>query len=289
VVSRAVDPSRRHFLALSLVALSCRKLRAPVGRPVPGIAPAGRIVSLSPSITDSLFALGAGDRVVGISNLCDLPAAARLPRVGTMVVPSFEAIMALRPDALVAVEGPVRDEVIARLQAAGVRVYALRFESLADVRAAMPKLATLGARPGAATELLGSIDAGLAGVRRSLEGRARPRVIAVCAQTPLVVAGPASWIGELMTLAGGDNPVRSNNTYPVWSLEQVMSQVPELILDLTSPAAPLAEAWAGQTGIPAVTAGHVRRIDDLVVRRQGPRVVDAVRRLVGAIHPGVTL
>lgn len=254
-----------------------------------GVEAARRIVSLSPAMTESLFALGAGDRVVGVSNLCDLPAGRQLPRVGTMVAPSFEAISSLRPDALVAVEGPLCDAVIARLRGTGVRAYAPRFESVADVKGALPMLATLGGRPGAALDLTRSIDAGLARVRSAVEGRPRRRVIAVCAQSPLVVAGQSSWVGELVALAGGDNPVRSSSTYPIWSVEQVMSAVPEVIVDLTGAAPPLSASWASQTAIPAVATGSVRRVDDAFVRRQGPRVVDAVRVLARAIHPGVTL
>ncbi len=253
------------------------------------MAPARRIVSLSPSVTESLFALGAGDRVVAVSNLCDLPPGRRLPRVGTMVAPSFEAITALRPDALVAVEGPLCDAVVARIRSSGARAYAPRFESVADVRGALPMLAALGGRPDAADRLLRALDEGMAGLRRALEGRPRRRVIAVCSQAPLVVAGQSSWVGELLTLAGGDNPVRSASPYPVWSVEQVMSAVPEVIVDLTGASPPLSESWSGQTVIPAVATRSVPRVDAPLVRRQGPRMVDAARALARAIHPGVTL
>lgn len=284
-----VDRSRRLFLCASLLALACRKIAPQGGVAAPGVTAARRIVSLAPPITDTLFALGVGERVVGVSQLCDLPAAARLPRVGTMVTPSYDAIVALRPDAIVAVEGPVRDEVIARLRDAGIRPYAPRFETLSDVRAALPTLATLGGRPAAAATLRASIDAGLARVRNALQGRPRPRVIAVCAQTPLVLAAQSSWVGELLSLAGGDNPVRGNSAYPIWSVEQVMSQVPEVVIDLSGAEPALAAAWAEQRAIPAVATGRVRRLDGPLVRRQGPRVVDAVRALAAVLHPGVAL
>lgn len=251
--------------------------------------PARRIVSLSPAVTESLLALGVGDRLVGVSSLCVLPEGRALPRVGTMVSTSFEAIAALRPDALVAVEGPLRDEVIARLHASGVRAYAPRFESVADVRRCLPTLASLAGRPEAATELMRSIDAGLANVRTALERRPRRRVLAVCSTSPLVVAGTSSWVGELLALAGGDNPVRSSSPYPLWSMEQVMSTVPEVVIDLTGASPPLADAWASNAAIPAVATRSVRRVGDGLVRRQGPRIVDAVRALARAIHPEVTL
>lgn len=253
------------------------------------VQPASRIVSLAPAITDSLLALGLGERLVGVSNLCDSPAIARLPRVGTMVAPSFDAIAALRPDAVVAVEGPLRDEVLQRLRTQGVRAYAPRVETVSDVKRALPLLASLGGRPAAASELSASIDQGLSRIARALEGRARPRVVAVCSQEPLVVAAPSSWVGELLSLAGCENPVRHSTPYPIVSVEQVASMVPEALVDLTAPSPSLASAWASQSMIPAVATRRVLRVEDVIVRRQGPRVVDAVRALVRVIHPGVTV
>lgn len=279
---------RRHLLGIAALTLGCGRSRGR-GASATDAAPASRIVSLSPVITDALIALGARGRLVGVSNLCDAPAAAGLPRVGTMVAPSLDAIASLRPDAIVAVEGPLRDDALSQLRARGVRSYAPRVETVADVKRALPLLASLGGRPAAAAELNASIERGLARIARALEARPRVRVVAVCAQEPLVVAAPSSWVGELLSLAGCENPVRHSAQYPIVSVEQVASLVPEAVVDLTAPASPLSRVWSSQTAIPAVATGRVLRVEDPIVRRQGPRVVEAVSALVRALHPGVAV
>ncbi len=271
-----------------------RAPRRPSGRAAmtavdPAAAPARRIITLAPSATEVLFALGAGGRVVGVSSYDDWPPeATRLPRVGAMVNPSFEAIMALRPDAVAGVQGPVDVAVLERLQAAGVRVFFPRAESVAEVLASIEGYAALSGRRDAAAALRASIERDLARARAAVAGRRRPRVLAVFSERPLVTAGPGSWVDELLTVAGGDNVVRAGGRYPSLSLEQLLALAPEVVLDMTwhdDHAAPLAASLARFTTVPAVRDGRVVRAADPMLLRQGPRLGQAALRLAALLHP----
>jgi len=283
-------------LALGAAGCRSRAPRRPVGRAAmssldPSAVPARRIISLVPSATEMLFALGAGPRVVGVSSYDDWPPeATRLPRVGAMVNPSFEAIMALRPDAVAGVQGPIDVAVLERLQAAGVRVFFPRAESIAEVLASIDGYAALSGRREAAATLRASIERDLNRTRAAVASRPRPRVLAVFSERPLVTAGPGSWVDELLTLAGGDNVVRAGGRYPSLSLEQLLVLAPDVILDMTwhdGEAAPLATSLARLTTVPAVRDGRVLRAADPMLLRQGPRLGQAALRLAALLHPEV--
>jgi len=250
-------------------------------------------VSLLPSTTETLFALGLGDRVVGVSTYCDFPPeATRLPRVGAMVNPSFEAIVALRPDALVGVEGPVNLAVLERLQARGVRTVFPRVESIAEVFASLDLFARLAGEAQRAAPVRARIEADLARVAAAVQGRPRPRTLAVFSTRPLVVAGTGSWVDEVLLRAGGVNAAQSRARYPTVSLEQFLAWSPEVILDMTtmsreSPGSDDLRATLSAHGaVPAITAGRLHRLTDTLYVRPGPRVGAAAEGIARVLHPG---
>lgn len=255
-------------------------------------AAARRFVSLVPSTTETLFALGLGDRVVGVSTYCDYPAeATRLPRVGAMLNPSLEAIVALRPDALVGVEGPVNLAVLERLRARGVRTVFPRTESVPEVLDALAVFARLAGEPGRAGPLRVRIEAQLARVEAVVRGRARPRVLMVFSVRPLVVAGRGSWTDAVLTRAGGVNVATGDARYPTVSVEQVLAWAPEVVLDLSTmsteapPDGSLVAALTAHGTVPAVTAGRVHVLTDPRYVRPGPRVGEAAEGIARVLHP----
>jgi iron complex transport system substrate-binding protein len=255
-------------------------------------APARRIVSLVPSATETLFALGAGDRVVGVSAFCDYPPeVTRLPRVGGLVNPSFEAIMALHPDALVGVQGPLNRAVIDRVEAAGVRTLFPKVESVAEVFTSVDAFAQLLGDASAGQALKRRIEAELSAVRRAVQGRPAPRVVAVFAQRPLVVAAAGSWVDEVLTLAGGRNAITAARPYPMISLEQFLAAQPEVVLDLSwqESSGEVALALAPYPTLPAVRDHRIVRITDPAVVRQGPRIGLAARLIARVLHPAAGL
>lgn len=291
---------RRSLLSLALLGLGCRRgsARRPradaprlVAAPDPAGLPARRIVSLNPIATDSLVALGFGDRLVAVSSLCRaLPG---LARVGTMVAPDAAAILALEPDALVGVEGPIATTTLQPVLDTHLRRVFPPTETLEQYLRALDAYATLAGAPEAAAALRQRITEGAARVERAVAGRPRPKVLVVASAAPLVAAGAGSWIDSVVRAAGGENAAQSPNRYPLISPEQVAVWAPALVLDLTpadaTPTVAAAIALAPDDGSPAPAAPRVVRVDGELVRRQGPRYAEAVAAVARVLHPDVAL
>jgi iron complex transport system substrate-binding protein len=278
------DPPRRAVLlaALGLLA-SCKRAAARRGEP-------RRLISLSPSTTEALFALDAGALLVGRSRYCDHPpAVAALPQVGGYTDPNLEAILALRPDLVIGARGPAGPALTQRLETHGISTYFPPTESLAEIEAMMQGL---GERVGRGAEARRWIE-GVRQRRRRIEERLRPtketRVLLLYGVTPIVAAGPGSFADEMLRLAGATNALGPGAAaYPTLSLEQVIALDPALILDAAMMEArdqrSLGGAWSA---VRAVREGHVRPLQSMTVLRPGPRVLDGVEALIQAIHPEV--
>lgn len=253
-------------------------------------APARRVVTLAPSLTEIAFALGRGDRVVGIDAFSrHPPEATRLPRVGGLVDPSFEGVLALSPDLVLLSSSSGRFDQ--RLRSAGVRARVLRCESLADLRRNVAALGRLLEAEPAAVALGARIDRELAEVRRSAAGQPRPRVLYVFDRQPGAVrdvfaAGRKSFLHELLAIAGGDNVLGAEDRGAVSvSHEALLASGAEVIFDATADPAGLTP-WQGLTALPAVRAGRIVAADDPVFTIPGPRVGAVARRMAAVIHPG---
>lgn len=265
-------------------------------------APVKRVVTLTPSLTEIVWALGAGDRVVGVSDYCDYPEeASRRPRVGTFLMPSVEKILALRPD-LVLVDA-VQKEVATALQHAGARVRAVPMNDLNDVRASLVTVGeALGDRREQALVLRGRLDQELL-LLRMLVGRRPPRRVLFVVDRQLgglrglVVAGPGSYLDELLRMAGGENVVSDLKLrYAKIAAETISERRPEVILDAVhiasgpgqSEAAARANAradWKVLGEVPAVQKGAVHVLSGREFVTPGPRLGSALRRLAELIHP----
>jgi len=250
-----------------------------------------RIVSMAPSLTEILFALGVGDRVVGVTTYCNYPPEARgRAKIGGFVNPSVEAIVALEPDlVLVSPAAGNRDSALAA-RAAGVRLEIVPAETLADTYDAIRSVAKLCGVPARGEVLAGAIRERIARVSARVAGA--PRVSALfCLQIdPLIAAGRGTLPAELMELAGAINVVEAER-YPVVGIESILARAPEVILqsrmDTTDPDADAVavEYWNRWTSIPAVRDGRVFVFDGTTSLRAGPRVADAVELLARSLHP----
>ncbi len=265
-----------------------------VGTTVMVDANPGRIVSLSPGATEILFALGAGNRLVGTCSFCDWPAAARAcAKVGDFAHPSLEAILAARPDLIVATGGPQR-ELVFKLRTGRVPVLVLY---PATLEAVFANITTLGRavhreRQAAtlASRLRGRIATLTAGIA-DLPAFARPVVYFEVWADPLMAIGDTSYAGELIRLAGGVNVSRgAAGEYPRLSAETVLAANPGVIIlshcdDPAGPAAAVARR-PGWANLAAVKAGRVYADlnMDLIVR-PGPRLADGLDQLIRRFHP----
>jgi cobalamin transport system substrate-binding protein len=275
---------RRNALAVALLVAGCG------GAPPPRTAgPPARVVSLAPSATEIVYALGVGARLVGVCGQCDRPAeVARVPRVGGYLAPSVEATLAARPDLVIAVPSPGNREAVRAIERAGVRVLVVRDRTLDDLWASISGLADALGVPAEGARLATDLRQRLDGLRARLAGVAPRRVLVVVDHNPLVVVGGGTLQDELITIAGGTNVVRDvGSAWPTITLELVVARAPEVIIDAgMGNEGAAGEMFAGLTTVPAVRDGRIVRLRDDAFFRAGPRVADAAAALADAIHPG---
>ena len=258
-----------------------------------------RIVSLVPSATEMLFAMGAGPRVAAVSSYDHYPPEVeRLPRVGALVDPDVERILSLRPDLVIAYSS--QTDLLAQLGRAGIPVYVYRHGSLADITAGMREL---GIRVGLAEQAraaASAIDRGLADIHTRLAGKRRPRTMLVIGREPqslraINVSGGYGFLHDLLDLAGGDNLFADVKRESMMvATETILARAPEVIIELhySDTASREAEAlerkaWRLLPGVPAVKNGRIYLLygGELVV--PGPRVVLTAQAFARALHPDV--
>lgn len=261
------------------------------GKAVTIQAKPSRIVSTAPSNTEILFALGVGDRVVGVTSLCDYPPeAAALPKVGDFQI-NTEAVMALSPDLVVGYAGA--EEALAPVEAAGAAVLILNPASLENIYA---NINTVGMATGASAEAAALVEKLKTEVQQVADAAAAtgqsPKVFYALDNT-LWTAGPGSFVDELLQVVHaanvgaqqGDGPAQA---YFQFAPEQLLAADPDVILLPNTAYKSIDEfvsdsRWAK---LKAVKEGRVILIDDVVITRPGPRIAEGLKKLLEAVHPG---
>jgi iron complex transport system substrate-binding protein len=279
------------FVVCSAVAgAEAFRVRDMLGREVTLAARPARIVSLVPSVTEILYALGAESVLVGVTDLCDYPAEARTkPRVGGMVAPSLEAIVGLRPDLVVATTEGSREDAIVHLRRLNVPVYLVVAHRVADVTALITRIGELTERQAAAASIVERLAQRIESVKQAVRPLGRPRVLYVLWPEPLIVPGRGAILTELIQLAGGRSITADDaDAWPRYSLESAVAKNPEVILLANHGAGTGAIAmdkWQRLSALPAVKAGRLLSVNGDLLHRYGPRFVDGLEQLARAIHP----
>lgn len=259
---------------------------------------AARIISLVPAVTEMLYAIGAGERVVAVSSYDTYPQeVARLPRVGALLDPNVERILALRPD-LVVVYGS-QDDLKQQLARAGIGVFDYRHAGLPDITTT---IRALGERTGDAARAHAAadrIERGLAAVRARVQGRARPRTMLVFGRERLALrglyaSGGVGFLNDMLEAAGGENIFADVKLQAVQaSTEQIIARRPDVILEIraANSAFPTGDReaelkiWQSLAAVPAVRSGRVEFLFDDRIVIPGPRVVEGTEVLARALHP----
>ena len=273
-----------------------------LGMATAGAAPAAtlRIVSTAPSLTEILFALGLGERVVGVTTYCNYPEEARrVPRIGTYIQPNLETIVSLRPDLVVIESNPIR--LGERLEGLGLKVLELDQRTVSDVFRAIERVGQAAGVPERARALEIRIRAGLEEVGRKAAGRPRRRMAFIVGRTPgalegLIAVGSASYLNELIRMAGGENIFGAVAApYPRVSLEEILARDPEVIVDMgemgrasgmsEAEARRAVELWNRYASITAVRERRVYAVTAALYVVPGPRMADAARELARMLHP----
>jgi iron complex transport system substrate-binding protein len=249
-----------------------------------------RIVTVAPSITELLFAIGAGDRVVGVSRYDDHPPAVKkLPKIGGFLDPNAEAILALTPDLVIGVPNAGNRPALQRVADLGVPVLVVPGNSFADVfhaiRAVGPVMGPEPAKKG--KELEAEIIGELMRLSKKATRLPSSKVAVIYGWNPLVIAGPGSFADTIVAALNGENVVSKGGAYPHWSAEQLVAAQPEVIIDASEVHGALAgqEPWARLTSIPAVKNRRVHPVELGGIFRPGPRIIEGMRLLFGLLHP----
>jgi iron complex transport system substrate-binding protein len=257
--------------------------------PPPNLDHQARIVSLVPSVTETLFAVGAGPQIVGVSQYCDYPPeAAKLPKVGDFIAPNLEAIVGLRPTLVIGVDTASDQRQVRALNALGIPVFMVNDDSVGQVEA---NIVTIGARVGRSAEaarLLTSIRTRIESITARLSGTDRTSVLMVVGHDPLVVVGKGTYLDELLTLAHGENiGEASGQTWPRLSLEYLIAVGPQIILDgqMGSERSVPSSFWGRYPAIPAVREDRVRGYPIDLMLHPGPRIAHALEIIARLIHP----
>jgi len=287
-------------VAMILRRLAMGMLLLAIATGLPAQTKPQHIVSTAPSITETLFALGVGDRVVGVSRFCNFPPEVeKLPRVGSYIKPDVEAIARLAPDLVLLQRSP--SEVTERLNALHIAFIEAPQGTLEDVFTAIQLIAKAAGVPERSAGLIAQIKSSLDGIEAKAKRLPSPRVLVIVDRrqgtlTDLIAVGPNNYVNQILSIAGGNNVLAQSGLpqYPRISLETVLRENPDVIIDLSgtqetesarqaSRTATLA-LWNQNRDLAAVRSGHVYAgtTSSLVV--PGPRTPIAGQRLFDFVH-----
>ncbi len=272
---------------LLCLALVCGACDAREPRPTEAAGPPLRVVSINPSLTAILLALGAGDSLVGIDEVSakQQPELAHLPRVGGLFNPSLEAVAAVGPDVVVVVPSVEQRDFRGRLEELGVRVEVFENIRLEQVLENIARLGGLVGREAEALQRIEAIRAARASAERLTADRPHPKTLVVLQRDPVFVVGSGGFIDELLQVTGAQNlGAAFGEPYPQVAVEWLIDAGPEVLIDMTDePGDPLA-FWSRWPAIPAVAARRVVHLDPQTVTLPGPHLDRAVVSLVEALH-----
>ncbi|MCE5336953.1 MAG: cobalamin-binding protein [Desulfobacteraceae bacterium] len=268
-----------------------REIRDQAGRTVSVPDNPERVVSLAPSVTEIVFALGEGDRLKGVTEHCDFPAAAlALPKIGSYVHLDLEKIVALKPDLCIGVRDGNPPNVAAKLQSLGIPVYAVDPRNLGTIVNTVLEIGRILGATQRAESLAKEMIQRIEQVKDRLAGtEQRPRVFFQIGIVPLVSAGGNTIIHELITTAGGINLAVGPTPYPRFSKEKVLALQPDVIIITSMTRGQDLEQvkadWEQYDSLPAVRSKRIAIVDANLFDRPTPRIVEGLETLAEIIHP----
>jgi iron complex transport system substrate-binding protein len=262
-----------------------------VGRTVRVPQPVQRVISLAPSLTETIYALGLQDRLVADTDFCDYPPdAQKKPKVGGAINPSLEQIVALRPDLVLVTKALNRLETVHALDGLGIPSYATDPHTVEEIVSSTERLAGVLGVPDAGAALGADLERHLADLRQRLSGLPPRHVLFVVWSDPLISAGKNTFIADALRLAGASSIVDSSQDWPQMSLEEVVRLQPDFLVfaeshsDSGQSQFDLLAERPGWRGLEAVRNRRFAVISD-AVNRPAPRIVSAIADLARQLHP----
>jgi iron complex transport system substrate-binding protein len=262
-----------------------------VGRVVRVPQPVRRIVSLAPNLTETVFALGLGDLLVGDTDYCNYPPEAlKKVHVGGPVNPNFEEILALHPDLVLATRAINRLVTVQALEQLGVAVYVTDPRTVEQVLSSTERLGSLLGASAQASTIVPALRDRLNQLRERLSGSQPRSVFFITWVDPLVSVGRDTFLADALRLAGARSVVATPQDWPNINLEQVVHQQPEYLIfssdDPEQIRRQVAElrGRAGWQGLEALRQNHIIILSE-AFSRPAPRLVDTIEQLARALHP----
>jgi len=248
-----------------------------------------RIVSLAPSVTETVFALGFGNRLVGVTNHCDFPAEAkRLPKIGDFMSPSLEVIAAKEPDLVIGVVGATDPSKAREIERLGMKIALVSVSSVSEILSSFKQIAALLGDPDAGARLVEKIDVQFDKVKRRVAPAPRRSTLLAVGLRPLVAVGGKNFLDELITVAGGEN-IAGNASQPWLNLpdEYVVAKAPQVIIQAgmgSDTGRPMSQ-WSDLKSIPAVKERRIYSYNSDKILRPGPRIGEGLEEIARLIHP----
>ncbi len=250
-----------------------------------------RIVSLAPSITEILFAIGLNEEIVGVTQFSNYPPeAAKKPRVGSYVKLNIEAIVELSPDLIVATADGNPREIVERLESLGLSVFVIYPKDINDIYRNIRAIAMITGKKENGEKLARSLKKRIDMISAKTSRVDRRKVFFQLSKQPLYTVAPSTFIARLIRLAGGVNIVSSTKIrYPVYSMEEVVRSNPEYIFStvMGTETVDLFAFWKRWDTIDAVREGNLFTINPDLINRPSPRIADGLETLAKIIHPEI--
>jgi iron complex transport system substrate-binding protein len=253
-----------------------------------------RIVSLSPNLTEIVFALGLGDKIVGVSNNCDWPAEAKQkPKMGTFWQPNTEVIIATKPDLVVCESFLQHKEIAETLKRSGINVISLHVESIEELYSAILSIGQATSCPNTAETLADNIKKEIAQIRDKSSSTKKVKVLWAVQTEPMRVVGVKTFVNEIIEIAGGQNVIApTGDQYPSIGTEAILTSGAEVIIqsamgteDIAKQQKTAEKFWSRFANLPAVKDKKVYVIEADTVLRLGPRLPDGVMTVAKLLHP----
>jgi len=241
-----------------------------------------RIVTLAPSLTETVIALGAGDRLVGVSRFDDLPEVAKLPRVGGFVDPSVEAVISLKPQLVLVQPSPGNRQPVEKMAELGAPVLALPMHDIAEVLQSIREVGAALGLSERAQRLVEDVERARQGVRARARALKPLRVLFIYGFEPLVVAGPRSFADQLLKDAGAVNAAeKADSPYQVYSAENAVRSRPDVVIDAADDSA-AAEKFSRLAGL---KEARWVKLQSKALLHPGPGLGKGLEEMFALLHP----
>ena len=251
-----------------------------------------RIVSLVPSVTEILFKLGLEKHIVAVTDFCTYPEAAlNLPKVGNYADPSLESILIHKPDLVIAAADMNRPALVRRLELMKIPVYVIHPQTVETTLKTIEDIGDITGTEKSAKQMVASIKRRIQQIQQQIINFKLPTTLACVMLQPLTVAGPNTFVADIITISGGVNIVpKGPSRYPTWNTEALLSIDPEAIIVSTYPGQPASKHFFDHwPQLQAVRNQRIIQIEADWLHRPGPRMILGIEALAKALHPSISI